>query len=516
MICRLAGGRGGQQAQARREPRAQAAAHQGAPHQGAPGAHGGGVRRDVPRAHGALQAAGGQAPAEPPVPAAHAELPPGPGVAAEGQGGGERREQDAAADGAGGRQPLGFQDRHDARHDGGLQEPEAAAGRAHLAVHGRGEEVQRQPFLHPSADICVAAFQVVEISDVAEELAAQSAFVFAAPSAATTVSGKDLLATCTNGREPLFGNIVRLNVSRRRVGYVSIELPAIASSVHGGVKCEFRLTWDPLPKTKKMQRLARICDTKLKVEVDDMQNDESFMLAVPKRDIASAERKPCAGVGHDNIPHIYVMVMQDHQSQKGSSGRRSAFSELEMFPNEEPSRFEHHFTHVSGKKYGSHGSQGVEAVEGLMQEFDEMELSQEQPQEFYAPLLQRQYFHSRTGAVVLDHEKDYDSDDDVDETWITKQSERLLDEFEDVSLEEKEFMKKWNRHVKEFKILADFMVASSCRKFARDHGKWFVLAEPEAAPENGAKGEAQSKAEPEQTKGESEQAKVEAPTSATQ
>ncbi|GMF17404.1 unnamed protein product [Phytophthora fragariaefolia] len=81
---------------------------------------------------------------------------------------------------------------------------------------------------------------------------------------------------------------------------------------------------------------------------------------------------------------------------------------------------------MSAEKYGPHGSKAVEAVEGLMQEFDEMdELSQEQPQEFYAPLLQRQYFHSRTGAVVLDHEKDYDSDDDVDETWITKQSERV-------------------------------------------------------------------------------------------
>lgn len=382
-------------------------------------------------------------------------------------------------------------------------------------------------FLNLNADICVASFQVVEISDVGETIAAQSAFKFAAPSVAKTVMGKDLLSTGANGRKPLFGNLLRLNVARRRVGYVSVELPAIASSVHGGVKCEFRITWDPLPKTKKMQRLASICETKLKLQDESKQNDGNFALAVPKRDVTSADSKPCSGVwfhflyhsmlrrmsekraeyscawcnmfagslrglvahlvsshdrfrfqatvGHDNIPHIYVMVMQEHQSRRGSSGRRSALSELEILPSEEPSRFEHHFTHMSGKKYGPYGSQTVESVEGLMQEFDEMdELSQEQPQEFYAPLLQRQYFHSRTGAVVLDHEKDYDSDDDVDETWITKQSERLLDEFEDVSLEEKEFMKKWNRHVKEFKILADFMVASSCRMFARKHGKWLL------------------------------------------
>ena len=129
-------------------------------------------------------------------------------------------------------------------------------------------------------------------------------------------------------------------------------------------------------------------------------------------------------VGHDNIPHIYVMV-QKHNSGKSSFEVRSAFSELEMSPSEKPSRNEHPYVHIS-KKYGPRGSQAVEAVEGLMQEFDELdELSQEHPQEFYAPLLQRQYFHSRTGAVVLDHEKNYDSDDDVDETWITKQSERV-------------------------------------------------------------------------------------------
>ncbi|CAH0492236.1 unnamed protein product [Peronospora farinosa] len=382
-------------------------------------------------------------------------------------------------------------------------------------------------FLNLSADISVIVFQVVEISDVGETIDTQPSFAFATPCVATTVTGKDLLATCANGRKPLFGNLLRLNVSRRRVGYMTVELPAIASSVHGGVKCEFCISWDPLSKTKKMQRLTDICDEKFKKEDDSKQSDECFLLAASKRNTTATARKPCAGVwfhflyhsmlrrmsekrseyscawcnmfagslrglvahlvsshdrfrfqatvGHDNIPHIYVMVMQEHQPGKSSAGYRPAFSELEMSPTDELNRFEHHFTHISGKKYGPHGSQAVEAVEGLMQEFDDMdELSQEQPQDFYAPLLQRQYFHSRTGAVVLDHEKDYDSDDDVDETWITKQSERLLDEFEDVSLEEKEFMKMWNRHVKEFKILADFMVASSCRMFARKHGKWLL------------------------------------------
>ncbi len=88
----------------------------------------------------------------------------------------------------------------------------------------------------------------------------------------------------------------------------------------------------------------------------------------------------------------------------------------------------------------------------------------------------RQYFHSKTGIPILPNEIDCDSDDDVDESWITNQSDRvrffcgfarrvslvrcwsseervlprvlqLIDDFEDVTLEEKEFMKLWNRHI---------------------------------------------------------------------
>jgi len=54
--------------------------------------------------------------------------------------------------------------------------------------------------------------------------------------------------------------------------------------------------WDPLPKAKKMQRLAQICQTKLKVETEELQHDDSFTLAVPKRDITPATSNPCAGV----------------------------------------------------------------------------------------------------------------------------------------------------------------------------------------------------------------------------
>ena len=47
---------------------------------------------------------------------------------------------------------------------------------------------------------------------------------------------------------------------------------------------------------------------------------------------------------------------------------------------------------------------------------------------------------------------------------------QMLDEFEDVSLEEKEFMKLWNRHVQFYKIFSDRNVPHACEAFARKYG----------------------------------------------
>jgi hypothetical protein len=57
----------------------------------------------------------------------------------------------------------------------------------------------------------------------------------------------------------------------------------------------------------------------------------------------------------------------------------------------------------------------------------------------------QEYFHCRTGAVIRKDEASLvDSDDDVDTTWIQKQNEDLMEEFTDVSSDEKTFMKLWN------------------------------------------------------------------------
>ena len=62
----------------------------------------------------------------------------------------------------------------------------------------------------------------------------------------------------------------------------------------------------------------------------------------------------------------------------------------------------------------------------------------------------------------------YDSDDDVDEGWRLDRADAMLDDFEDVTLLEKAFMKLWNRWVFEKPIQADRDLPRAVDAFARE------------------------------------------------
>jgi len=92
--------------------------------------------------------------------------------------------------------------------------------------------------LPQGADVIIATFQVLEIGELADQLAEESEFVFAAPSSsAQVVLGKDVLSTSVDGRTPLYGNLLRINPSQRRTGSFEVELAAISSTMGGGESC---------------------------------------------------------------------------------------------------------------------------------------------------------------------------------------------------------------------------------------------------------------------------------------
>ncbi len=125
--------------------------------------------------------------------------------------------------------------------------------------------------------------------------------------------------------------------------------------------------------------------------------------------------------GYDGIPQIFVIPRNVRAT--GNVNGHGEVCELNLENDQVLDSIEHNVLYLSARKRGKiDNDQAIPCI----QEFDDLERGDDEKiLKFYTPLLQRQYFHSRTGAVVLDHEKGYDSDVDVDETWITQQSERV-------------------------------------------------------------------------------------------
>lgn len=86
----------------------------------------------------------------------------------------------------------------------------------------------------------------------------------------------------------------------------------------------------------------------------------------------------------------------------------------------------------------------------------------------------RQYYHARLGLPVMENSisLSYDSDHEIDQTATVLARNKALDEFEDVSVEEKEFMKLWNTHMQTRSIsYADSYVCMDCEDFVLNFGK---------------------------------------------
>jgi hypothetical protein len=80
-------------------------------------------------------------------------------------------------------------------------------------------------------------------------------------------------------------------------------------------------------------------------------------------------------------------------------------------------------------------------------------------------------YHTRNSAPKSSFmDPDFDSDDESELQWIREESERLLDEFTDVTLDEKVFFKLWNRFSFAHPIISDRKIADACRRFCAIYG----------------------------------------------
>ncbi|KAM6601293.1 polycomb group protein EMBRYONIC FLOWER 2 isoform X2 [Cannabis sativa] len=89
-----------------------------------------------------------------------------------------------------------------------------------------------------------------------------------------------------------------------------------------------------------------------------------------------------------------------------------------------------------------------------------------------ALLRKRQFFHSHRAQPMSIEQvlSDRDSEDEVDDGVADLEDRRMLDDFVDVTKDEKQMMHMWNSFVRKQRVLADGHIPWACEAFSRLHG----------------------------------------------
>ncbi|XP_076898639.1 polycomb group protein EMBRYONIC FLOWER 2-like [Bidens hawaiensis] len=96
---------------------------------------------------------------------------------------------------------------------------------------------------------------------------------------------------------------------------------------------------------------------------------------------------------------------------------------------------------------------------------------------FYREQLQKkQFFHSRKAQPMALEQvfEEHDSEDEVDHDVADLEDKRMLDDFLDVTSDEKHMMHLWNSFIRKQRVLADSHVPWACEAFSKLHGPLFV------------------------------------------
>ncbi|XP_042427636.1 polycomb group protein EMBRYONIC FLOWER 2-like isoform X1 [Zingiber officinale] len=90
-----------------------------------------------------------------------------------------------------------------------------------------------------------------------------------------------------------------------------------------------------------------------------------------------------------------------------------------------------------------------------------------------ALLQKRQFFHSHRAQPMASEQVflDWDSEDEVDDDIADFEDRRMLDDFVDVTRDEKQIMHLWNSFVRKQRVLADGHVPWACEAFSQLHGQ---------------------------------------------
>ncbi|TXG70004.1 hypothetical protein EZV62_004939 [Acer yangbiense] len=180
--------------------------------------------------------------------------------------------------------------------------------------------------------------------------------------------------------------------------------------------------------------------------------------------------------------HFYSLAMRNLLS--GGNGFRNASTGVAECAQPVPSSF--NVVGVSSAAAQSCTDPGcLQSVSGnnlappaMLQFAKTRKLSIERSDPRNRTLQKRQFFHSQRAKPMAIEQvmSDRDSEDEVDDDVADLEDRRMLDDFVDVTKDEKQIMHLWNSFVRKQRVLADGHIPWVCEAFTRLHGHDLVQA----------------------------------------
>ncbi|XP_031740638.1 polycomb group protein EMBRYONIC FLOWER 2 isoform X6 [Cucumis sativus] len=165
--------------------------------------------------------------------------------------------------------------------------------------------------------------------------------------------------------------------------------------------------------------------------------------------------------------HIHPFVVESEYSDKADDAQSSKGEKAQI------SGF------LSTTLHSSYDPDCVQSISGhnvaptMLQFAKTRKLSIERADPRHCTLLRkRQFFHShRAQPMALEQVlSDRDSEDEVDDDVADLEDRRMLDDFVDVTRDEKRMMHMWNSFVRKQRVLADGHIPWACEAFSQLHG----------------------------------------------
>lgn len=93
---------------------------------------------------------------------------------------------------------------------------------------------------------------------------------------------------------------------------------------------------------------------------------------------------------------------------------------------------------------------------------------------FYVPKTSKALFDTVSKRVLEPGEEIPDSDDEKDETWLHQKHRDIINDFTDLTDEEKEYITRWNPFIVEEHLTSEKYLPDSCLRFTQANATWIV------------------------------------------